>query len=367
MNWLTNFIRPRIRSLVEPKDVPDNLWQKCPGCEGMLFSRDLQENLNVCYHCGHHLRIPVKERLALMFDDGRYESVAVPEVAQDPLKFKDKKKYADRLKDTRHSTGHKDAITVAKGKIGGIPVVIAAFNFSFMGGSMGAAVGEGILKAAEEAVKSNAALIAIPASGGARMQEGMISLVQMPRSIIAVEMVKDARLPYIVILTDPTTGGVSASFAMVGDIHIAEPGAMIGFAGRRVIEETVREKLPEDFQTAEYLLEHGMVDMVVRRQEMRETLERVLSMLMKKQVPQKPGKNGEGKKNGKFLGFKTGGKATPPRNTARQEIRSDLESRRRMAATLKALRRVKAAQKAVRRIQNGKNETNPKAASNGKG
>jgi acetyl-CoA carboxylase carboxyl transferase subunit beta len=280
MNWLTNFIRPRIRSLVEPKDVPDNLWQKCPSCDGMLFHRDLENNLNVCYHCGHHLRITVKARLAIMFDGGTYDRLELPDVQHDPLKFKDRKKYAERIKESQAKTGLKEAITLAKGTIGGQPVMVAAFNFSFMGGSMGAGVGEAIVKAAQEAVKDKRALIIIPASGGARMQEGMLSLIQMPRSIIAVEMVKDEGLPYIVILTDPTTGGVSASFAMVGDIHIAEPGATIGFAGRRVIEETVRETLPPDFQTAEYLLDHGMVDMVVARQEIAETLGRLLNLLM---------------------------------------------------------------------------------------
>mgnify|MGYP000731024684 CR=1 FL=1 len=281
MNWLNDFIRPRIRSIVgDQKEVPDNLWEKCPSCEGMLFHRDLEENLNVCYHCNHHLRIPVKQRLEIMFDDGEYETITVPNVAFDPLKFKDRKKYADRLKDSQNKTGLKDAITVAKGTIGGQKAVIAAFNFSFMGGSMGAAVGEGIVLAAETAVKEKAALIAIPSSGGARMQEGMLSLIQMPRSIIAVEMVKDEKLPYIVLLTDPTTGGVSASFAMVGDIHLAEPGPTIGFAGRRVIEETVRETLPDDFQTAEYLLEHGMVDQVVNRKDLREIIGNILGLLM---------------------------------------------------------------------------------------
>lgn len=283
MNWLSNLIPPRIRSFVsEQKEIPDNLWQKCPKCEGMLFNRDLTENMNVCYHCGHHLRFTVAERLNMMFDDGAFEKVSLPQVNHDPLKFKDRKRYADRIKEAQAQTGFKDAITVARGKMGGIPVVIAAFHFSYMGGSMGAAVGEGIVRAAETAVKDKAALIVIPASGGARMQEGMISLMQMPRTVIAVEMVKDEGLPYIVILTDPTTGGVSASFAMVGDIHIAEPGAMIGFAGRRVIQETVREKLPENFQTAEYLLEHGMVDMVVPRKEMKKRIVGILSILMKK-------------------------------------------------------------------------------------
>ena len=295
MNWLSNLIPPRIRSFVgEQKEMPDNLWQKCSKCEGMLFHRDLNDNLNVCYHCGHHLRFTVAERLNMMFDDGAYTKIELPNVAHDPLKFKDRKRYVDRIKEAQAQTGFKDAITVARGKMGGMPVVVAAFHFSYMGGSMGAAVGEGIVKASETAVKDKAALIVIPASGGARMQEGMVSLMQMPRTIIAVEMVKEERLPYIVILTDPTTGGVSASFAMVGDVHIAEPGAMIGFAGRRVIEETVREKLPENFQTAEYLLEHGMIDMVVPRKEMKQRLVDIISILMKKQPSGIPGGGSKG-------------------------------------------------------------------------
>lgn len=281
MNWLTNFIRPRINSIVgAPKDVPDNLWIKCTNCEGMLFHTEFAENMNVCSHCGHHLKWGALDRLEAYFDNGKFKEIKVPKVTEDPLKFKDKKTYTTRLKDARAKTGRQDAIIVASGKIGGEKAVIAIFDFSFMGGSMGAAVGEGLVTAAEEAVKQDAAFIAIPSSGGARMQEGMYSLMQMPRSIIAVEMVKDAGLPYIVLLTDPTTGGVSASFAMVGDIHIAEPGAMIGFAGPRVIKETVREDLPEGFQTAEYLLEHGMVDVVVPRTEQKETLGRILSLLM---------------------------------------------------------------------------------------
>jgi acetyl-CoA carboxylase carboxyl transferase subunit beta len=281
MNWLTNIIRPRIRSIVgEQKDVPDHLWQKCESCDGMLFHKELKANLNVCYHCGHHLSIDVKERLALIFDGGQYDRITAPRVPHDPLKFKDRKRYADRLREAQAKTREQDAIILAKGTIGGQKAVIAAFDFAFMGGSMGTAVGEGIVKAAELAVTEQAALIVIPSSGGARMQEGALSLMQMPRTIIAVSMLKDHKLPYIVLLANPTTGGVSASFAMVGDIHIAEPGAMIGFAGRRVIEETVRETLPKEFQTAEYLLDHGMVDMVVKRADMRETLGRILGLLM---------------------------------------------------------------------------------------
>ncbi len=283
MNWLSNLIPPRIRSFVgEQKEVPDNLWQKCSSCEGMLFHRDLAVNHNVCYHCGHHLRFSVADRLDMMFDDGNYETHDLPKVAHDPLKFKDQKRYVDRIKDAKSKTGLDEAITIASGKMGGQDIVVAAFNFRYMGGSMSMVVGEAIVKAAEIAVANKATFITIPASGGARMQEGMLSLMQMPRSIIAVEMVKNAKLPYIVILTDPTTGGVSASFAMVGDIHVAEPGAMIGFAGRRVIEETVRETLPENFQTAEYLLEHGIVDMVVPRKEMKKALVNVISILTQK-------------------------------------------------------------------------------------
>ena len=325
MNWLTNFIRPRIRSLVEPKEVPDNLWQKCSACDGMLFTRDLEKNLNVCYHCGHHLRITVKQRLAIIFDGGAYERLELPDVAFDPLKFRDRKKYAERLKESQAKTGLKEAITLAKGTIGGQKAMIAAFNFSFMGGSMGAGVGEAILKAAQEAVKTNSAFIVIPSSGGARMQEGMLSLLQMPRTIIAVELVKDAKLPYIVLLTDPTTGGVSASFAMVGDIHLAEPGATIGFAGRRVIEETVRETLPQDFQTAEYLREHGMVDMVVPRAELAETLSRLLNLLMNTNTSpggKTAGRGGNPRANGKAVPKSQGGGGTGYATKALKQVKA---------------------------------------------
>jgi acetyl-CoA carboxylase carboxyl transferase subunit beta len=286
MNWLTNYIRPKIRSFVRaPKDMPDDLWTKCPTCEGMLFQRELKEKLNVCYHCGHHMKLAVRDRLELIFDTGSMVDVALPKVAVDPLKFKDKKRYVDRLKDAQTKTSRNDAIVVTRGTINGLPLVVAAFDFDFMGGSMGAAVGEGLIKAAETAVATSSALLAIPASGGARMQEGAISLMQLPRTIIAVDMVKEAGLPYIVLLTDPTTGGVSASFAMVGHLHLAEPGAMIGFAGKRVIEETIREQLPEGFQTAEYLLEHGMVDQVVPRADLKKTLSTILGILMRRGGP----------------------------------------------------------------------------------
>lgn len=279
MNWLTEYVRPKIRKLVRPKEIPDNLWDKCPSCSHMLFHRDLEKNLHVCQHCGHHLRLPVKRRLALLFDSGEYTRIELPKAVHDPLKFRDQRRYSDRLKDAQNKSGETDAIVVAHGRMGGMPVVIAAFNFDFMGGSMGIAVGDGLIAAAELAVVQDAPLIAIPASGGARMQEGILSLMQMARTTVAVDKVKDKGLPYIVLLSDPTTGGVSASFAMLGDIAIAEPGAVIGFAGARVIANTIREKLPEGFQRAEYLLEKGMTDMVTPRGQLRDTLIRVLGML----------------------------------------------------------------------------------------
>ncbi len=279
MNWLTNYVRPKLQALVRPKEVPENLWMKCPACGHMIFHRDLEKSLNVCQHCGHHLRLAVARRLEMLFDDGKYQRIELPKSADDPLRFKDQKRYSDRLKETRARTGEQDAIVVAHGRIGAIGVVVAAFNFDFQGGSMGVAVGEGLVAAAELAVLQDAPLIVIPASGGARMQEGILSLMQMARTTVAVERVKERGLPYLVLLTDPTTGGVSASFAMLGDIAIAEPGAVIGFAGARVIESTIREKLPEGFQRAEYLLDKGMVDMVVPRDQLRATLVRILSLL----------------------------------------------------------------------------------------
>ncbi len=305
MNWLSNFIRPKIRSLVETqKEVPDNLWTKCPSCEGMLFQRDLKERLNTCNHCGYHLRWPVEERLAHLFDGGHYENLKLPRVAADPLKFKDRKKYADRLKEARDDTGRQDAMIVGVGAVENREIVVAAFDFEFMGGSMGTGVGESIVMAAEEAVKRKLPLLIIPGSGGARMQEGALSLMQMPRTIIAVQMVKEAGLPYFVLLTDPTTGGVSASFAMVGDIHMAEPGAMIGFAGKRVIQETIREALPEGFQTAEYLVEHGMVDMVVARDQQRTTIARLIGFLTQPLSGGGKGRKGRDKADGSTLSMK---------------------------------------------------------------
>lgn len=279
MSWLTEYVRPKIRTLFSRREVPDNLWHQCPACQQMIFHRDLATNLKVCPHCGHHMRASATERLAWTFDDGSYTRIELPKVPADPLRFRDSKRYTDRLKEARDKTRADDVLAVAHGTIGGHKTVVAAMEFEFMGGSMGAAVGEGIVAAARLAVLQEAPLIVFTASGGARMQEGAVSLMQMPRTVIAARQVKAAGLPFVVVLTDPTTGGVTASFAMLGDIQIAEPGALIGFAGARVIEQTVHEKLPEGFQRAEYLLAHGMVDMVVKRGEMRAVLGRVLGML----------------------------------------------------------------------------------------
>ena len=280
MSWLTNTLLPKIRAVVSKREVPDNLWTKCAACEQMLFHRELEKHLYVCHACGHHMRIDAKKRLAVLFDEGEFTRIELPRPLLDPLKFRDSKRYTDRLKEAQiqHGAGS-DAAIVAHGKIGGQDAVVAAFDFGFMGGSMGMAVGEALVAASKLAVLQSAALIVVPASGGARMQEGILSLMQMPRTTIAVEQVKEAGLPYIVLLTDPTTGGVSASFAMLGDIAIAEPGALIGFSGARVTEGTIREKLPDGFQRAEYLLEHGMIDLIVRRHELRETLGRILRLL----------------------------------------------------------------------------------------
>jgi acetyl-CoA carboxylase carboxyl transferase subunit beta len=282
MNWLTNFVRPKIQKLRQQpaKDVPDNLWCQCSKCNEMIFHRELEKNLRVCTHCGHHMRMPVRDRLKMLFDDGKWSEVELQAVTADPLKFKDRKKYADRLKEAQAKTGLQDAVVVGHGGMGGVGVVIAAFEFDFMGGSMGAAVGEAIVTAAELAMLQDAPLIVIPSSGGARMQEGILSLMQMARTTVAVDKVREKGLPYITVLTDPTTGGVTASFAMLGDVAIAEPGSIIGFAGARVIEQTIREKLPEGFQRSEYLMQHGMVDMVVPRPELRAKLVQLLGLLL---------------------------------------------------------------------------------------
>ena len=279
MNWLSNFVLPKIR-LVTKKAVPDDLWTKCPGCEQMLFYRELEANLHVCRNCGHRLRIGAEQRLKILFGDSEFTRIELPKTIVDPLKFRDRRRYVDRLREGQaaHGAGS-DAVVVAHGQIDGFACVVAAFEFQFMGGSMGIAAGEAVVAAARLAVLQEAALILVPASGGARMQEGVLSLMQMPRTILAADMVKEKGLPYIVLLTDPTTGGVSASLAMVGDITLAEPGAVVGFAGARVIEETIHEKLPDGFQRAEYLFDHGMVDLVVPRAELRATLGCILGLL----------------------------------------------------------------------------------------
>ncbi len=280
MSWLTNYVKPKLQKVLNARDTPDNLWHKCKNCGQMIFQKEFIANNRVCAHCDHHDRVPPQDRFAALFDNQKFDLLTLPSVAQDPLKFKDTKKYTDRLKAARSNTGDEDAIKVAVGKIDGQKTVIAVQNFFFMGGSMGMAVGEGIIAGAKEALRQGVPFVMFTASGGARMQEGILSLMQMPRTTVAVQMLRDAGLPYIVVLTDPTSGGVSASYAMLGDVQIAEPGAMIAFSGPRVIEQTIREKLPEGFQRSEYLLEHGMVDMVVHRHDLREKLGTVLSMLM---------------------------------------------------------------------------------------
>ncbi|MGI9434217.1 MAG: acetyl-CoA carboxylase, carboxyltransferase subunit beta [Geminicoccaceae bacterium] len=294
MNWLTNYVRPKIKALVGSKpEVPENLWVNCPACEKMIFHRDLAANQQVCPHCDHHFRVGPEFRFQALFDSGSWTPIELPKSPPDPLKFRDRKRYADRLKEAQAKTGRPDAVEAAHGRIEGLPAVIAVMNFDFMAGSMGVALGEGLLAAARLALMQEAAFVVITASGGARMQEGALSLMQMPRTTIAVEEVKEAGLPYIAILTDPTTGGVTASFAMLGDIAIAEPGAQIGFAGRRVIEQTIRENLPEDFQTAEYLLEHGMIDMVTHRFLLKSTLARILRLLLQPDLQQVETRKGE--------------------------------------------------------------------------
>ncbi|MEM7470655.1 MAG: acetyl-CoA carboxylase, carboxyltransferase subunit beta [Pseudomonadota bacterium] len=280
MNWISNYVRPRINSIFSRREVPENLWTKCENCGTMLFHRELSENLNVCTNCNHHMVITPRDRFAALFDGGIYTEVSVPEPTADPLQFRDQKKYPDRMKDARKKTGEVEAMLVAEGEIGRTPIVACAQDFSFMGGSMSMFVGNAIIAAAERAVKLKRPLILFSAAGGARMQEGILGLMQMPRSTIAVDMLKEAGLPYIVVLTHPTTGGVTASYAMLGDVHIAEPNALICFAGPRVIEQTIREKLPEGFQRAEYLLDHGMLDRVTHRKDMKDELVTIIRMLM---------------------------------------------------------------------------------------
>ena len=282
MNWINNYVRPRINSIFSRREVPENLWSKCDECGTMLFHRELSDNLNVCTQCGHHMAISPRDRFAGLFDGGIFVEIDVPQPVTDPLGFKDQKKYPDRMKAAQKKTDEKEAMLIAEGDIGRTPIVAAAQDFSFLGGSMGMYVGNAIIAAAERAVKLKRPLILFSAAGGARMQEGILSLMQMPRTTVAVQMLKEANLPYIVVLTHPTTGGVTASYAMLGDVQIAEPNALICFAGPRVIEQTIRETLPEGFQRAEYLLDHGMLDRVTPRTELREELITIVRMLMKK-------------------------------------------------------------------------------------
>ncbi len=278
MNWVT-----RVRNalpFVAKREAADTLWHKCKGCQAMIFLKEFEENQSVCPKCDHHGRIGPAVRFAALFDDGSWKVLPPPTVREDPLKFKDTKKYTDRIKAARAATGETDAMISARGAIDGHKVVLSVQDFAFMGGSMGMAVGESFVQAVQEAIKAKCPYIIFTAAGGARMQEGILSLMQMPRSTVAIQMLHDAGLPYIVVLTDPTTGGVTASYAMLGDIQIAEPGALIGFAGQRVIQDTIREKLPEGFQRAEYLLAHGMIDMVTHRHELRDTLAKLVDYLM---------------------------------------------------------------------------------------
>tara|TARA_B100002051_G_C16682697_1_gene610784 strand:+ start:99 stop:941 length:843 start_codon:yes stop_codon:yes gene_type:complete len=276
MNWLTNFVKPKLSSLVKRRDVPEKLWSNCVSCGNMIHHKDLNENLRVCINCDYHFRMTAEDRIKLFFKNNEYSEIEINKISDDPLNFSDKKKYKDRLKEYRKKTNREDAFILLQGKIEDEELVIGLMNFEFMGGSMGRAVGGAIVKGAQISVEKKLPFIVVTSSGGARMQEGIISLMQMPRTIAAVDMLNENKIPYIVILTEPTTGGVTASFAMLGDITIAEKGATIGFAGKRVIQDTIREELPIDFQKAEYLKEHGMVDIVTHRKDLRETLHKVL-------------------------------------------------------------------------------------------
>ncbi|MEM8739922.1 MAG: acetyl-CoA carboxylase, carboxyltransferase subunit beta [Pseudomonadota bacterium] len=281
MNWISNYIKPSINSLFSRREVPENLWRKCDECGTMLFHREMAESLNVCPSCNHHMTIAPRDRFAALFDGGIWLPVEVPDPTADPLQFRDQKRYADRLRDARRTTGEHEAMLVGEGQIGGAQAVVAAQSFTFMAGSMGMYVGNAIVAASQKALERRCPLIIFAAAGGARMQEGILSLMQMPRSTVALEMLSEAGLPFISVLTNPTTGGVTASYAMLGDVQIAEPGALICFAGPRVIEQTIREKLPDGFQRAEYLLEHGMLDMVVPRRQMRNKLATLIRLLTK--------------------------------------------------------------------------------------
>jgi acetyl-CoA carboxylase carboxyl transferase subunit beta len=285
MNWISNYVRPKINSFFSRREVPENLWVKCDSCGTMLFHRELAAALNVCTNCGHHMAIAPRERFRALFDGGLYSEIEVPKPIQDPLGFRDTKRYADRLKEARRTSGAEDAMLVAEGDIARLKTVAICQDFGFMAGSMGMYVGNAVIAACERAVKIKAPLVLFAASGGARMQEGILSLMQMPRTTVAVQMLKEAGLPYIVVLTHPTTGGVTASYAMLGDVQIAEPNALICFAGPRVIEQTIRETLPDGFQRAEYLLDHGMLDRVIARKDLRRELATILRLLMHAEPP----------------------------------------------------------------------------------
>ena len=277
MNWLTNFVKPKLSALVNRKEVPENLWTNCPSCANMIHHKDLNENLRVCVKCNYHFRMSVEKRIEFLFDKNHFYEIDLDKVSDDPLNFSDKKKYKDRLKEYRKKTGRNDAYILGRGEIGDKNAIFGFMNFNFMGGSMGRAVGEGIVIGAQKAIEKKYPYIIFTSSGGARMQEGIISLMQMPRTVAAVELLNQNKIPYIVVLTEPTTGGVTASFAMLGDITIAEQGSTIGFAGKRVIQDTIREELPIDFQKAEYLHQHGMVDIVVQRKEIKKILSNILN------------------------------------------------------------------------------------------
>ena len=279
MSWLTNFVRPKLRALIKKSDSPNNLWIKCNSCGQMVYHKDLFETMNVCPNCDHHMKMTARQRIEWILDEGTIKELNVPEINIDPLKFRDRKRYLDRLKDAKSKTNSQDAIIMASGQIGGNSAMVVALDFNFMGGSMGSAVGEGFLEATKEAVNLNIPLVIFTSSGGARMQEGIFSLMQLPKTVVGVNKLKEKNIPYIVVLTDPTTGGVSASFAMLGDVTFAEPGALIGFAGPRVIQSTVKETLPEGFQTAEYLLEHGMIDDVIPRKNLKAAISNTIFLL----------------------------------------------------------------------------------------
>jgi len=291
-NWIQNVVRPKIRSLWQKRETPENLWVKCPQTGEMVFHVDLENNQFVFPNSGYHERIDARTRFRLFFDDGEYETLPLPHVPVDPLKFRDERRYTERLKAAKAKTGLEDAVMLGAGSVEGVPIVAAVQDFNFMGGSLGMAAADAIIAGADTAIARQAPYVLFAASGGARMQEGILSLMQLPRTTIAIDMVKDAGLPYIVVLTNPTTGGVTASYAMLGDVHLAEPGALIGFAGPRVIEQTIREQLPDGFQRAEYLRDHGMVDVVVHRHKLRETVARLLRLMMKLPPPNYPHGNG---------------------------------------------------------------------------